>query len=364
MLGARLVSATTVREFCFQEVPPNLVVEQLAKLDEKLTPSRGLRRLEKDGTLKAVSAPLGEGDALLFIHGTFSKCEVFLEELGATKEGKDFLVWARGKYKHILTFDHPTLCVSPILNALDLEADLRGHTGTVDVIAHSRGGLVCAWWLRTGKRKVNRVICAGSPLEGTSLAAPARIKNALDYLANVAGAISTGARGAGMFIPPIAPLMEAAAGLVSVLGGALSVGARTPLVDAGVAIVPGLVAQSRVSNNQELLRLQASQWPTKAKIHAIYSDFEPGDPDAPAWQFWRRWNRPLLAIADTVADRIFQAPNDLVVDNECTHRAFDVLPGTQLKPLAANNRVHHCNYFAQRDIVLEIRGWLAAVDKG
>lgn len=352
-----LEAATPVTEFSFEEVPPNEVIQKLQELDDALTPTRGLRRWHA-GRLTKIGTPVPTPRALLIVHGTFCTCDGFFDEIQSTPQGKAFLAAAEASYGQVLAFDHPTLSVSPVLNALDLEQALRDYAGELDVICHSRGGLVAAWWCRTGRRHVRRVICVGSPLEGTSLAAPARIKATLDYFANVADAIGTTAKIAGGFAPPLAPLLGMAAGLMCVLGGALSVGADTPLVDAGVAIVPGLAAQSRVANNQELLRLQRDRWPSSPEVYAVRSDFEPGDPDAGWWQFWRRWNRPLLALADTGADRLFTDANDLVVDNTTMVRAVDKLPDAHVFSYPTNGRVHHCNYFAQPETVKQMRQWL------
>jgi pimeloyl-ACP methyl ester carboxylesterase len=355
--AARMVGARPIVEFSFQEVEPNAVIKKLQDLDNSLTPNQGLRRWQA-GVLTKVDQPAATPRLLLFVHGTFSKSEALFDELQASPAGKTFLATAEAHYKQILAFDHPTLSVSPVLNALDLERALGGYKGEIDIICHSRGGLVAAWWLRTGLRNVKRVICVGAPLEGTSLAAPARIKVTLDYYANVAHAIETAAKIAGGFAPPMAPLLGMTAGLMSVIGGALSLGSRTPLVDAGVAIVPGLSAQSRVENNQELLRLQRDRWPSQPEIYAVRSDFEPGDPDAKWWEFWRRWNRPLLRVADSAADRIFDEPNDLVVDLKTMVRANSLLPAANVYSFATNNRVHHCNYFAQPETVDRFRKWL------
>ena len=51
------------------------------------------------------------------------------------------------KYDRVLFFEHPTLSVSPVINALELGRALAGSSGQIDVIAHSRGGLVVRWWL-------------------------------------------------------------------------------------------------------------------------------------------------------------------------------------------------------------------------
>ncbi len=62
---------------------------------------------------------------------------------------------------------------------------------------------------------------------------------------------------------------------MKILGGMLSFGAGTPLVDAGIAVVPGLASQSRVANNYELLRLFADQWARPLELHSVSSDYAP-----------------------------------------------------------------------------------------
>ena len=83
-------------------------------------------------------ARLGAGRALLFVHGTFSSCDAFhdlppavMEELSARYGGRLF------------AFDHPTLSDDPAANAEYLLAQLPAGTSlTVDIVCHSRGGLV------------------------------------------------------------------------------------------------------------------------------------------------------------------------------------------------------------------------------
>lgn len=255
---------------------------------------------------------------------------------------------AQRRPTQILAFDHPTLSVSPVLNALDLDRALEGYAGTVDIICHSRGGLVAAWWLKLAPRKAGKVIFVGSPLEGTNLASPARLKESLDVLANIADAGAAMTQTAGVVAPWSGPLLGVAAGLMQALGAVLSMGARTPLLDAGVAVVAGLASQSRVSNNQELLRLHERPWPSTPDCYAVVSDFEPGDPDVPAWQFWKRLRQPLLTVANAAVDPIFQGPNDLVVENVSMTRLLNAaLPTTQVKSFGTNSTVHHCNYFSQ-----------------
>ncbi len=211
-----------MHSFQFLEVPPNQVIEALAKLDDTLTPTRGLRRWTNGAGVAIAKPPAGR--LLLLVHGTFSKGEMFFEELAATPDGQAFLATAEQKYDAVLTFDHPTLSMSPWLNALDLSRALDGAAGPIDVICHSRGGLVTAWWLFHARPPVKRVVFAGSPLEGTSLAAPARLKAALDLLGNLARAVGTMSSSAATAVP----LLAAAGGLMKILGGMLSFGAGTP----------------------------------------------------------------------------------------------------------------------------------------
>jgi pimeloyl-ACP methyl ester carboxylesterase len=195
------------------------------------------------GALEPVEKPSIQGRVLLLVHGTFSKSDMFIDELQATPAGKEFLerVSKGGRYKAILAFDHPTLSVSPWINALDLEMALVNIKGPIDVVCHSRGGLVVGWWLRNAKRKVENVVFVGAPLAGTSLASPANLRSALQGLANV----FKGLEAAGSLASTINPFVSVVTGLSKIFGGILQLGASTPLVDAAVIAVPGLAGQSR-----------------------------------------------------------------------------------------------------------------------
>ena len=88
-------------------------------------------------------------------------------------------------YKDIVFFEHATLAVSPIVNALELGRFFAMPADRIDVIAHSRGGLVVRWWLEGFGKSLSlkplapvRAVLVGSPLNGTSLAAPDKLKNA------------------------------------------------------------------------------------------------------------------------------------------------------------------------------------------
>jgi pimeloyl-ACP methyl ester carboxylesterase len=332
-----------VHGFQFLEVPPNQVVAQLDRLDGSLTPARGLRRWV-GGQPETVSKGPAKGRTLLLVHGTFSRGDMYAEEFAATAEGRAFLGRCAKTYDSVLTFDHPTLSMSPWLNALDLARAMTGCAGPIDVICHSRGGLAVAWWLCLSRPPVQRVVFVGSPLEGTSLAAPAKLKSALDLLGNLARAVGTMGNAAATAVP----MLACAGGLMKIIGGALSIGARSPLLDAGIAIVPGLAAQSRVGNNFELQRLFAEDWTKRYELHAVLSNYEPAATPDPWWRFWKHFrNMPSRAL-DWGADAIFDGENDLVVDTASMSRLGNASIGKARRlQFDGNSAVHHCAYFRQ-----------------
>ncbi|HEY7546136.1 MAG TPA: hypothetical protein VID27_14690, partial [Blastocatellia bacterium] len=186
----RATSGEIVKEFKFEKLPPNQITGFIQKMDLKLTPNQGLRRW--DGTsLQPANAPTAKKRALVFIHGTFSNNDNLFSEIQKTSGGKEFLARALRHYDEVLTFDHPTLAVSPILNALDLARLFAGCSAELDIICHSRGGLVTRWWLEGFNAKnAKRVVFVASPLAGTSLAAPPNLRGALSLIANISRALN------------------------------------------------------------------------------------------------------------------------------------------------------------------------------
>ena len=81
------------------------------------------------------------------------------------------------------------------------------------------------------------------------------------------------------------------------------------LVDALTALIPGLSAQSAVSNNHELSRLRIGPVAVDPAYYAIKSNFETKNP---GWRFWRNFRRD--RAGDLAADFVFPSGNDLVVN--------------------------------------------------
>ena len=343
-----------VQRFEYPEIGRNEITGALVELDRKLNLERGLRRWS--GTewieLKAGELAALRGRCLLMVHGTFSKSAMYDSELRATEEGSalfERLSAPGAPYEAILAFDHATLSVAPWLNAIALNSVLAGYGGRLDVVCHSRGGLVVAWALRLAALPVDQVVFVGSPLMGTSLAAPDRLRDALDLLANTAQAMSCLSVGAGVAFPPAMPLAMGAAGLAKVLGGVLSLGAALPLADAAVGLVPGLMSQSRVKNNLQLEQL--FPLPTQATLAGIGVTFKPDEVAQPAWKFWNRFTHIGDQLKYKGADMIFQQPNDLVVDTESMNQlggAGQLIAQVAWKDLGESPHTHHCSYF--RDV--------------
>jgi hypothetical protein len=107
---------------------------------------------------------------LLYVHGFASSIEA--------GGGALLVPQFADHYDAILAYDHPTLGLSPLDNARELLAMIPDDLQlSVDLVAHSRGGLVIRSLVElldwTPKLRPARLITAGSPHAGTRLADPA-----------------------------------------------------------------------------------------------------------------------------------------------------------------------------------------------
>jgi pimeloyl-ACP methyl ester carboxylesterase len=339
-----------VQDYPFEDVGSHRITEALVALDLRLNPNRGLRRWNGKAWQPVDAATLS-GRVLLLVHGTFSRGEMYSAELAATPEGR--ALWARWQtdYSAVLSLDHATLSVGPWINALQLQQALRPFKGTLDVLCHSRGGLVVSWALRLLPLRVRRVIYVGSPLMGTSLASPERLREALDLLANMAQAVAWLSRGTALAFPPALPLALGAAGLAQALGRVLQLGSHLPVPDAAVALVPGLMAQARVANNLERESLFADRWVVEPALSGVGVSFLPDESREPVWKFWKRFSHVSDQIKAAGADLIFQAPNDLVVDRATMFQLGSTQQLADVLDLGVSAHTHHCNYFRNAQVL-------------
>ncbi len=356
-----LFDAQPIDQVAFKPVQGSEVAAFLAKLDKGFNDRYGLFDLAG----ARVDTVAASGRVLLIVHGTFSKCDAIVDQLARMKDpaGQDLLAAAKAHYDQVLLFEHPTLAVSPVLNALDLARAFAGSNAQVDVVCHSRGGLVVRWWLEVLSRPLldrSRVVFVGSPLMGTGLASPYRLRAALKLLTNLAGALQQGAGAAALAVP----LFAVVQGLMTLVASASSVAASTPLTDAAVAMVPGLASMSRygpdgdeqIAGNYELEKLAFGWTGVPAGYFMVTSNFESDDI---GWRFWQAFRGVKERVADAVTDRLFAGDNDLVVDTASMTRIglqAQLQDPQRVHSFGTNGVVHHLNYFSQPQTAAFVRG--------
>ncbi len=133
---------------------------------------------------------LAAGRALLLLHGPMSR-----SHLGFGGMPADYVQELNRKYEgRVIGYDHFTLSHDPKENARRFLAQVpEGTTLDLDIISHSRGGLVSRVLVEqqdalgiAGRRvRVGKCIFVGSPNAGTPLADPANLGKALDVFTNI-----------------------------------------------------------------------------------------------------------------------------------------------------------------------------------
>ena len=348
-----LFETEPIDQVAFTPVAGSKAGEFLDKLDTGFNSRYGLFNLAGQRVDQVPTA----GRVLLVVHGTFSKSEAI------TVPFTPVLAAARAAgYDAVLVFEHPTLAVSPLLNALDLARAFANSKAQVDIIAHSRGGLVVRWWLEVLQRErlaTSRVVFFGAPLMGTALASPFRLRSALKLMTNVAVAL----QGTAQLVSLALPLFTVVQGLMALVASATSAVANSPLADAAVAMVPGLAAMSRygpdseqfILGNHELMKLSFGLTAPPAGYHMVQSNFEPTEV---GWAFWRVFRDPKARLADAVTDALFAGANDLVVDTPSMSRLSSsvlMADASKLLDFKTSPSVHHLNYFHQADSAAFVR---------
>jgi hypothetical protein len=128
---------------------------------------------------------------LLLLHGTFSNAKSAYAHLATTpgESGGTFLDTVQSVYEgRVFAYDHFTVSRTPEGNVAAMLAALPNRTHVVDVITHSRGGLVLrqlAELSKSRKLAVRRAVLVGAPNEGTPLATPGRWDSLVTWIANL-----------------------------------------------------------------------------------------------------------------------------------------------------------------------------------
>ncbi len=341
------VGGRVVAQLKFESLEKNRIGDALTKLDKRLTPNQGMRRWTPGGSV-SVDRAANDGRILLFVHGTFSKTEALVDGIHASDGGSAFLQAAFAHYDEVLSFDHPTVSVNPYLNAVDLKRAFEGSEAEVDVICHSRGGLVTRWWaevLNDDPSRLGKLVLVGSPLAGTSLASAPKLRASMDYLTNLGTWLERGAAALSGGLP----ILTAVTGIMRVITTVTKVAAKTPIFDATISAIPGLVGQGRTSDNPGIRRLREGleQGRRPPEYYVVRGEFEP---PPIGWRFWRVFQDPKERLADLGADLLFRAPNDLVVDTDSMTDLAKELRISDVDRICTFHEtegVHHTNYFEQ-----------------
>lgn len=272
---------------------------------------------------------LASGRSLWFVHGTFSTShggfgglpDAALAELSDLYDGR------------VAAFDHHTLSAGPIDNVTSLAGLVPpGLDLEIDVIAHSRGGLVGrAMAGEHSPVRVRRLVAVGTPNYGTVLADPQHMTALLDRVTTLAN-LAPG---------PIGFAGDALAAVLTVV---------KLIARYGLPALPGLASMNPAG--AFLADFNESE-DGSAEIHGIAADFEP----TPAMGRLIRHR-----VGDVVIDRVFeQAANDTVVptDGVFTGDSGFAIPPDRRLVIAPDRGVDHVRYFGQTDVQQALVGWLA-----
>jgi pimeloyl-ACP methyl ester carboxylesterase len=273
------------------------------------------------------------GTALLFIHGTTAQANTAFERLPAAT-----LAELQKRYGgRVFALDHFTISVTPHENITWLAEQLKALSGgkplTLDVVSHSRGGLVGRVLAERGadigldgQVTVRTLVMVGTPNAGTALADKEHISQLLDRVTDLA-----------QFIPDN--------GLTDVIGLVLAI-----LKQLTVGAFGGLDGIMSMNPDGDYLKAFNSTPGSTATYRAIASNYQPVH------------GSPLARIARNAGtDFVFsKAGNDLVVP---TNGVFEVAGATGF-PIAdplvfrADQGVDHGSYFSQPEVSAKLLEWL------
>ncbi len=272
--------------------------------------------------------------ALLLVHGTFSSTR---GGFGAFRPAT--LQELHQRYgERVVAFDHPTISRSPVENAQWLAGYLkdRGARMDVDLITHSRGGLVGRVLAEASDLggtaeavRVHRAAFVACPHAGTRLADVQHHSQLIDRFTNLLQFVpSNGVTDALEVV--LAVLKQVATGVVEGLPGLTSMDPRGPFLT-------------------ERLNVGAAH---EATYFAAGSNFEPAA------------GSPFAQVAiDHGADLVFGGTdNDLVVPREGAHTVTGPHGFSIADPVLfeSSSAVHHSGYWAQDRMNQALLGWLSA----
>ncbi|MCA9312525.1 MAG: hypothetical protein KDA21_15025, partial [Phycisphaerales bacterium] len=301
---------------------------------------------------------------LLFVHGTFSSTLNGYGALGAFDWGRAFLRGAMSQYDALLGYDHATLSVDPLQNAMDLLDRLRavGRPMVIDTVSHSRGGLVVRSLVEhllpvvpDSGIVLARNVMVATPNGGTTLAEPKNWKSFLDLYTNLATA-------AFRVLQLAPPLTVAARVLEEVVTGLSSFAAYMAEHAMEAGGVPGLAAMQPRGSFIRDLNLPQAPPPSVTQYFAITSDFRAalGADGKPLAEELPR--KLVMLLADAATGQLIRGENDLVVNTGSMTTVGDDMAHL-LKArhdFGTNPHVFHTTYFSRPEVCGCLSRWLLA----
>lgn len=280
---------------------------------------------------------LGEGRALLLIHGTSSRTDIAFSGLDPA-----FVAEMRNVYGgRVFGFDHPTLASDPVQNAKRFVGAMPdGAKLDLDIICHSRGGLVSRLLaerqgdlgLADRRLDIRRLVFVATPNAGTSLSDMQHVQTFIDAFTNLLTHIPDG-------FEPVAKAAEALAGVITVL---------KQFVAGTVKNLDGL--QSMNPRGEFLKRLNVDG-AGRSRYFALSANYEPTEAALMAF------------VKDRLADLIFQNEgNDLIVPTAGVYadNGSGLFPIGERHEFSSDAGIAHTSFFSQPAVRDKLREWLAA----
>lgn len=341
VLGKKLLSVLVFR---FIEAGTKVLAQHLAQRWENTHRRPGLRRFTGPGDCGAVTPIDGQGwdqltagRALLFIHGTCSTSQGGFGALGAS-------TWAQLSHRYdgrLFSYDHPTLSVDPLANVDTLAGLLpTGGRLDVDIVAHSRGGLVaralaCAGADASFPVHVSRIVHVGVPNAGTALANVRQHAMFVDRISTMLNLVPDGP------LSVVADILDGVLTVVKIIGCN------------GIGELPGL---SAMDPDRDWLSALGKRPVPPHTAYTVGADYEP------VGALLR-----LVRAPDALADLVFGfAPNDMVVPAgvyDAGSAAGFPIPSERRVSFGKDENVWHCAYFGQQKTADALLGWLTADDR-
>lgn len=282
----------------------------------------------------AITAMAAQGPILLFVHGTFSTAHAAFG--GLPRETMQQLHARYGQ--RVVAFNHPSLSAAPEDNVRWLLDHLPATPMAVDVICHSRGGLVArvlaerltAFALDASHVQVGRVAFVGVPNQGTALADADHMVSMIDRLTTALTLFPTG---------PVTETLEAMLTVLKMISHGFLKG------------LPGIAGMQ--PGGAFLSKLNTSST-TATQYFGMTSNYEPTDSGL----------RGLVSgAADGAIDQVFEnAQNDLVVPTDGVWDSNGAtgfpLQTAHLLVLKPADGVMHTSYFPHQAVSQRLLQWM------